>query len=301
MDETTIFKLWLFLPTYSQMLPLVYKNKLTGRFVPIIAYPPMISNPPRLGPLLLIIVLIGTSHSILAEDIVLPSGVVLKDAKVSRVEPDGLRLMHAEGVTKVPFEALPPELQSKYSFDPVAANAFRMETNKKLDDAASKRREEREAKERRYLAESRARENLIAKTPRLTKSSSVKTYWLSNLPWPKSMEPGQVKKTKFCKYMTQEIQAGVYDLEAESTALQWNINEYGRVGDRVGLLAATKSLDQVRAAIVKRDAEEEAARLRMRELAIQEAGVAAQKKIASSLQDIAFQALAGGNVYVTFW
>lgn len=58
-------------------------------------------------------------------------GIVYKNYTVSRVDPDGLRITHADGAAKVRYELLPPELQKKYHFDPAKAEAFRKEQAEK--------------------------------------------------------------------------------------------------------------------------------------------------------------------------
>ena len=60
-------------------------------------------------------------------DITLEDGTALKDAVVLKVEPDGLRLEHHDGVSKVMFENLPGEVQKQFTFDLEEAEKFREE------------------------------------------------------------------------------------------------------------------------------------------------------------------------------
>ena len=53
------------------------------------------------------------------------SGQVFMSAKVSSVEPDGLTYTHSTGVTKVPFEDLPKEVQAQYGYSPAHARYYR--------------------------------------------------------------------------------------------------------------------------------------------------------------------------------
>lgn len=59
-----------------------------------------------------------------------PSGTlhgddVFKNVRVTAVLPDGLKISHDGGISKIPFERLPQDLRSKYKFDAGAAAAFR--------------------------------------------------------------------------------------------------------------------------------------------------------------------------------
>jgi hypothetical protein len=49
----------------------------------------------------------------------------IQDVKLLRVEPDGLRVLHAAGTAKVPYELLPEALQVKYGFTAAKAQEHR--------------------------------------------------------------------------------------------------------------------------------------------------------------------------------
>lgn len=51
-------------------------------------------------------------------------GEEFKDATVSRVEPDGITVIHSTGVVKIPFADLSADIQAKYHYDPQAAERF---------------------------------------------------------------------------------------------------------------------------------------------------------------------------------
>lgn len=76
-------------------------------------------------------------------DITLEDGTVLKDAVVLKVEPDGLRLEHHDGVSKVVFENLPDEVQKQFTFDREEAEKFREE---KETERATKAADEHKAR-----------------------------------------------------------------------------------------------------------------------------------------------------------
>jgi hypothetical protein len=66
-----------------------------------------------------------------AEDITTTDGRTYTAATITKVEPDGIRILHETGTAKIPFEKLPPALQQKHGYDPAKAAEF-----KKADAAA---------------------------------------------------------------------------------------------------------------------------------------------------------------------
>ncbi len=59
-----------------------------------------------------------------AEDLTLTDGTVYKNITVTKVDPDGLRIIHSDGGGKVLFTQLPEATQQKYHYDPAAAQKF---------------------------------------------------------------------------------------------------------------------------------------------------------------------------------
>jgi hypothetical protein len=57
---------------------------------------------------------------VLADDFKTIEGKEYKNAKVSRVEPDGITIKFSGGIVKIPFPELPPDVQKKYGYDPKA-------------------------------------------------------------------------------------------------------------------------------------------------------------------------------------
>ncbi|NQW99052.1 hypothetical protein HQ447_00230, partial [bacterium] len=53
------------------------------------------------------------------------NGKIYEHAKVRRVEPDGISIMHDAGTAKVLFENLSPDLQSAFGYSPEKAAAHR--------------------------------------------------------------------------------------------------------------------------------------------------------------------------------
>jgi hypothetical protein len=90
-----------------------------------------------------------------ADDFKTISGKEYKNAKVSRVEPDGIVIAFSGGIVKLPFTELPSEIQKKYGYDPQAAAAFQQQTYqgdvlraRQLAEANEKRQQELEAQRR---------------------------------------------------------------------------------------------------------------------------------------------------------
>src|SRR5205809_4310911 len=60
----------------------------------------------------------------LADDFKTTSGKEYKDAKVSRVEPDGIVLGTNSGISKVYFVELPKEVQERFHYDAAIPSAY---------------------------------------------------------------------------------------------------------------------------------------------------------------------------------
>ncbi|HEX2750163.1 MAG TPA: hypothetical protein VHM91_19305, partial [Verrucomicrobiales bacterium] len=75
------------------------------------------------------------------DDLLLEDGTTLKNVVVLKVEPDGLRLEHKNGVSKVKFEELPEMVQKQFAFDRNKAEEFRLnqETAKEARAAEERR------------------------------------------------------------------------------------------------------------------------------------------------------------------
>jgi Uncharacterized FAD-dependent dehydrogenases len=77
-----------------------------------------------------LVILAALSVSIaLADDFKTVDGKEYKNAKVSRVEPDGIVITFSGGIVKIPFTKLSEELQRKYNYNPEAAKSFAEQTD----------------------------------------------------------------------------------------------------------------------------------------------------------------------------
>ena len=102
-------------------------------------------------------ILAALSTSIaLADDFKTVDGKEYKNAKVSRVEPDGIVIAFSGGIVKLPFTELPRDVQKKYGYDSSAAAAYSAEEHTKQAALAQQRKadEQRRFEERqKYLSE----------------------------------------------------------------------------------------------------------------------------------------------------
>ncbi len=72
-----------------------------------------------------------------ALDITTADGKTYHQVEIEKVEPDGLRIMHADGAARIPYEKLPEALQKKY-FDPEKIAAYRQQFAQQQQEAAVK-------------------------------------------------------------------------------------------------------------------------------------------------------------------
>jgi hypothetical protein len=84
----------------------------------------------------------------LAEDFKTVDHKEYKNAKVSRVEPDGIVIVFSGGIVKLPFVELPPEVQKKYGYDSQAAVEFQQKTYQADVDRARQLAESREKRQK---------------------------------------------------------------------------------------------------------------------------------------------------------
>src|SRR5437867_2809961 len=88
---------------------------------------------------------------VFADDFKTVNGKEYKNAKVSRVEPDGIVLITKSGISKVYFTELPKEVQERFHYDAEKAASYTAEQNEKVATLerqrlteSQKRAEERE-------------------------------------------------------------------------------------------------------------------------------------------------------------
>jgi hypothetical protein len=89
-----------------------------------------------------VILIVCFASIALADDFKTTDGKEYKNAKVSRIEPDGVVIAFSGGIVKIPFTELSPELQKKYGYDSKAAEAYSAEENQKQVALQQQRKEE---------------------------------------------------------------------------------------------------------------------------------------------------------------
>lgn len=102
--------------------------------------------------------------SCFAADITTRDGnTTYRNAQVTGVDPDGIRVTHSTGVAKLRFENLPDALQKHYHYDPAKVAAYR----KQVEDAqkaasakaaAAEQQRQRDAQQAQEVARHRAKE-----------------------------------------------------------------------------------------------------------------------------------------------
>lgn len=162
-------------------------------------------------------------------------GRIFTQVKVLAIEPDGLRLQHDAGVSKVPFAELPEPLRQKYPYDPLQAAAFAkaVETsNRQALEAMEKERLRVNKEEQKRKAGVAPEVDLDSEGP--VTMDQVKARWLlANAA--RGLNYGDrnytAREVEIADYKLA-VQTGVYDREAEKAAMrhnfEWHLKE-GRV------------------------------------------------------------------------
>jgi hypothetical protein len=157
------------------------------------------------------------------------TGKVLVNARILSVDPDGLRVSHEYGVSKVAFADLPEALRRQFPHDPVAAADFAAKAEAANREAIRLAEEERA----RFDYDERCRRAglppgfVIPADGPLT-IDHVKGQWLlDNAAHPPSFgDPDRNAREAAIEYRKQLIFSGVFDREAEKVALRRNLEWY---------------------------------------------------------------------------
>lgn len=72
---------------------------------------------------LLVGLLVFLALPLYAEDWTTTDGTVYQDVKVIKIEDDAVTVFYKDGGALIPLAKLPPDLQKKFSYDPVKAKA----------------------------------------------------------------------------------------------------------------------------------------------------------------------------------
>ncbi|RBP35308.1 hypothetical protein DES53_1234 [Roseimicrobium gellanilyticum] len=160
-------------------------------------------------------------------------GRTFVNAKVIAVEPDGLRLQHDTGVSKVAFWELPEAVRKNYPHDPEKAAEYARAAEAANRDAILAAEQERLRTEQ---AEMKRKAGVAPEVELDTDGpltiEQVKARWLvSNAA--RSLNYGDrnysSREADIASYR-RDVQAGMYDREAEKTALRHNFEWYLKEG-----------------------------------------------------------------------
>jgi len=69
------------------------------------------------------------------------SGTVYERCKITRIEPDGISVMYAKGIAKIPFTDLPEEYQKEHGYDPERAEEYSHAAARSRADARQRQQE----------------------------------------------------------------------------------------------------------------------------------------------------------------
>jgi len=146
-----------------------------------------------------------------------------KNVIIKTVEPDGIRILHESGITKVAFGDLTPEQRVTYG----------LTEEKRIEYARRQEAVRLAAKTSTVQINPTKSEKTIieAASPRYVTSQEIKIYWFRKLPVPGLMESGYHKAIKAREAFVEEIRAGEHDLAADKTAASYNKEVALRAGD----------------------------------------------------------------------
>jgi hypothetical protein len=174
----------------------------------------------------------STSWSQAAEelgDITTPAGKSFLNAKVIAVDPDGLRLLHEAGVSKVSFADLPPDVARRYPQDPAKAAEFAAKAE------AANREAIRLSEQERAMAGYNERCRRAGLPPNFyipaegpLTMDQVKGKWLLDniVDYPTFGDPDRLQREAAIECRKQMILSGALDRDAEKVSLRHNLDWY---------------------------------------------------------------------------
>jgi hypothetical protein len=146
----------------------------------------------------------------------------LRDVRVMKVEPDGLRVMHSSGTAKVPYERLPDELLAKYGIDSSKAREHRAEVQARTAAAPAAAQSSGASPS----APAAARQSSAGK---LVTKEDIKAAWLRDCEqcFICPSDPQGASKRQANAQRAALIRSGAWDSTAETYARQANARNAG--------------------------------------------------------------------------
>jgi hypothetical protein len=207
------------------------------------------------------------STTLLADSITTLSGKKYSGATVTRVEPDGLSITYDDGLAKIPFTDLAPEIRTKYGYDPQKAAEWKAQIADAQRKAVIRQQEAQRAEQQRKAAlaqrqaeeaERRATEQQqaakqaaqmeAAKTAEARRAlrASIKTIKEIETDMPSALNKklyvqGTIDVDNYYNYAFQDAETGFYCFKiADDTGRAWVYMKRGEAseGIRKQILAA---------------------------------------------------------------
>lgn len=144
---------------------------------------------------------------------------------IRSVEPDGLRIIHESGASKIPIEKLTEEQRAKYGLTLERAAQYR---KRLAENAASGYARQQEAARDQAAAPQAAAAAPVAK---FITADQVKAMWVKKLPQPRSLDANYSKIMESYREFVGEIRAGKRDLDAQETAATYNKAKAVEIGN----------------------------------------------------------------------
>jgi hypothetical protein len=141
----------------------------------------------------------------------------LRDVRVMKVEPDGLRVMHSTGTAKVPFERLPEDLLAKYGITADGAKQHRADGQPAGAPTAT-------ATAAASAPSAPAASPQVSNVKLVTKDD-IKAAWLRECEtcFVCPQDPQGAAKRQTLAQRAAAIRSGAYDSTAETYAKQANV------------------------------------------------------------------------------
>jgi ribosomal protein S13 len=171
-------------------------------------------------------------------------GRTYREVKVTAASQAEIKFIHSNGITTLPLSFLPAELQAIYGKPDSEAEAIAKIQREQLQMDAAKRSRAISEELNKREADFRAKEKAIKEGPRLTSAASVRGYWTRTMPKDKAVRAA----------LTKQMLNGIWDLNAELTALNWNAKEYTRVGDLARAEILTLEAQKLETQIIQAEA-----------------------------------------------
>lgn len=133
---------------------------------------------------------------------------------IRNVEPDGLRVMHDTGISKIPIENLTEEQRAKYGITMDGAAQYRKQV---AANASARPVRQQEATRTQPEAPRPAPEAL-----KFITADQIKRIWVRKLKAPHKLDPNYSKIIKSYQEFIADIKAGNRDLDAQETAASYN-------------------------------------------------------------------------------